>query len=37
MSTEIDDTSRTHASLLLRVRDPGNHQAWAEFDGGIGP
>jgi RNA polymerase sigma factor (sigma-70 family) len=32
MSTGIDDTSRTHASLLLGVRDPGNHQAWATFD-----
>jgi RNA polymerase sigma factor (sigma-70 family) len=31
-STGIDHASRTHASLLLRVRDPGDHQAWAEFE-----
>jgi RNA polymerase sigma factor (sigma-70 family) len=32
MSIGIDDTSRTHASLLIRVRDTGDHQAWAEFE-----
>jgi RNA polymerase sigma-70 factor (ECF subfamily) len=37
MDSGIDDPSRTHASLLLRVRDPGDHQAWAEFQTRYGP
>ena len=37
MSTGDRDTSRTHASLLLRLRDPGNQQAWAEFHKRYGP
>jgi RNA polymerase sigma factor (sigma-70 family) len=32
MSIGVDDTSRTHASLLIRVRDTGDHQAWVEFE-----
>jgi RNA polymerase sigma factor (sigma-70 family) len=32
MSTGTDSTWRTHASLLIEVRDPGNQQAWAEFE-----
>ena len=37
MNTAIDDPSRTQASLLIRVRDPGDHQAWAEFQRRYGP
>jgi len=37
MNTAIDDPSRTRASLLIRVRDPGDHLAWAEFQRRYGP
>jgi RNA polymerase sigma factor (sigma-70 family) len=32
MNNGINDTSRTHASLLDDLRDPRNDQAWEEFD-----
>ena len=37
MKSDIDDNSGTHASLLLRIRDSGDHRAWAEFEGRYGP
>jgi RNA polymerase sigma-70 factor (ECF subfamily) len=32
MNNGSDHESQTRESLLLRVRDPGDQQAWAEFD-----
>jgi RNA polymerase sigma-70 factor (ECF subfamily) len=37
MSSHIEDDSATHASLLIRIRDARNHQAWAEFQRRYGP
>jgi RNA polymerase sigma factor (sigma-70 family) len=31
MNTSSFDTSRTHPSLLIRLRDPADQQAWDEF------
>ena len=31
MNTSSIDTSRTHASLLIRLRDPADQQAWEQF------
>jgi RNA polymerase sigma-70 factor (ECF subfamily) len=37
MSFDIEDDSATHASLLIRVRDARNKEAWAEFQRRYGP
>jgi RNA polymerase sigma-70 factor (ECF subfamily) len=37
MSTGNDDPMRTRASLLVRIRDPRDHQAWGEFEGRYRP
>jgi RNA polymerase sigma-70 factor, ECF subfamily len=37
MSSDVEDDSLTHASLLVRIRDARNHEAWAEFEARYGP